>query len=508
MGEADIRERPLAEVLGSYPPPRGEEAAELIAAALKTAAPRKIIVLDDDPTGVQTVHGVSVYTGWNAECIGAGFDEPGPLFFVLTNSRGMNAEESGAVHREIGGTIARTARAKGRDFIIISRSDSTLRGHYPLETEALRQSVKAETGRDYDGEIICPFFIEGGRYTAGNIHYVKTGDTLIPAARTEFAADKTFGYRHSDLTEWVEEKTGGAYPARQVTVVSLEDIRGGTGAVDRVAAILLKVRDFGKVIINALDYADVAVCCAALYRALDAGKRYLVRSAAAFPKVLGGIGDRPLLSREELLAGADREGSGSGGLPASGGLPTVGGLPASGGLIVIGSHVRKTSRQLELLLEKPGIRAIEFNTHLVLEEEAFAAEIRRVQELADQSLKEGKTTVIFTARRRFDLNTGSREDELKVSMKIAAAVTSFVAGLKDKPRFIIAKGGITSSEIGTAALNVTKALVLGQILPGIPVWLTGPESRFPHTPYIIFPGNVGEEGDLRTIADMLEVEHG
>jgi uncharacterized protein YgbK (DUF1537 family) len=401
----------------------------------------------------------------------------------------MDAEESEAAHREIGGTIARTARAKGRDFIIISRSDSTLRGHYPLETAALRQSVKAETGWDYDGEIICPFFIEGGRYTAGNIHYVKTGDTLIPAARTEFAADKTFGYRHSDLTEWVEEKTGGAYPARQVTVVSLEDIRGGTGAVDRVAAILLKVRDFGKVIINALDYADVAVCCAALYRALDGGKRYLIRSAAAFPKVLGGIGDRPPLTREELVAGAE-------------------GPAGSGGLIVIGSHVRKTSRQLELLLEKPGIGAVEFNTHLVLEEEPFAAEIRRVQGLADQSLREGKTTVIFTSRRRFDLNTGSREDELRVSMKIAAAVTSFVANLKEKPRFIIAKGGITSSEIGTAALKVRKALVLGQVLPGIPVWLTGPESRFPHTPYIIFPGNVGEEGDLRKIADMLEVEHG
>jgi uncharacterized protein YgbK (DUF1537 family) len=489
MREEDMRERPLAEVLGAYPPPRGEKAKALIAAALKQ--PRKIVVLDDDPTGVQTVHGVSVYTGWDAESIGAGFDEPGPLFFVLTNSRGMGPGESEAAHREIGGTIARTAQAKGRDFMIISRSDSTLRGHYPLETEALRQGVRAETGRDYDGEIICPFFIEGGRYTAGNIHYVKTGDMLIPAARTEFAADKTFGYRHSDLSAWVEEKTGGAYPAGGVTALSLEDLRGGTEAeaLDRVTAILLGVRDFGKVVVNALDYADVAVCCAALYRAREAGKRYLIRSAAAVPKVLGGIGDRPLLGRDELLAGN-------------------GGRSAGGGLIVIGSHVQKTSRQLALLLEMPGIGAVEFNTHLVLNEEAFAAEIRRARELADQFLGRGKTTVIYTTRRRFDLNTGSREDELRVSMKIARAVTSVVAGLKERPRFIIAKGGITSSEIGTVALKVTKALVLGQVLPGIPVWLTGPESRFPHTPYIIFPGNVGEEGDLRAIAGMLEVEHG
>jgi uncharacterized protein YgbK (DUF1537 family) len=112
--------------------------------------------------------------------------------------------------------------------------------------------------------------------------------------------------------------------------------------------------------------------------------------------------------------------------------------------------------------------------------------------------------VIFTNRNRFDLNTGNKEDELRVAVKIAAAVTSFVSNLKNKPRFIIAKGGITSSEIGTIALKVKKALVLGQVLPGVPVWLTGPESRFPNTPYIIFPGNVGEEDSLRKIADMLE----
>jgi uncharacterized protein YgbK (DUF1537 family) len=170
--------------------------------------------------------------------------------------------------------------------------------------------------------------------------------------------------------------------------------------------------------------------------------------------------------------------------------------------------VRKTSRQLELLLEKPNVTAIEFNTHLAIDDGKFAEEIQRVQQCCDESLEAGKTTVIFTVRERFDLNTGNREDELKVSMKIAAAVTSFVANLKDRPRFIIAKGGITSSEIGTVALKVKKALVLGQVLPGIPVWLTGPESRFPNTPYIIFPGNVGEEGDLRKITDMMEVERG
>ena len=39
--------------------------------------------------------------------------------------------------------------------------------------------------------------------------------------------------------------------------------------------------------------------------------------------------------------------------------------------------------------------------------------------------------------------------------------------------------------------------------PGIPVWQTGEESKFPMTPYIIFPGNVGEVTTLREAVEKL-----
>ena len=492
--EAALPKIPLTELLAKYPPPDDGAEADAILGKELSKNRRKIIVLDDDPTGVQTVHGISVYTGWRAEDIEAGFEESNSLFFILTNSRGMTGGESAQVHAAIGKTIAAVARKKKRDFILISRSDSTLRGHYPLETEILRSTLENETGVRFNGEIICPFFVEGGRYTAGNVHYVKMQDTLVPAAQTEFAADKTFGYRHSDLREWVEEKTNGAYKKETVFSISLELLRGSPEnstvevRVEKIAALLMEVDGFNKVIVNALDYNDIKIFCAALYRVLSKGKNFMLRSAAAIPKVLGGIKDKPLLTREELM-GADDAGKGKN---------------RRGGLIVIGSHVQKTSRQLELLLEKKNIVPIEFNTHLVMDDKKFAEEINRVQKLCNESLEAGKTTVVYTCRKRFDLNTGNREDELRVAVKIAAAVTGFVSGLSGKPRFIIAKGGITSSEIGTTALKVKRALVLGQVLPGIPVWLTGSESRFPNTPYIIFPGNVGEEGDLRKIADMLE----
>ena len=78
-----------------------------------------------------------------------------------------------------------------------------------------------------------------------------------------------------------------------------------------------------------------------------------------------------------------------------------------------------------------------------------------------------------------------------------------IGKLPVRPSFIVAKGGITSSDVGVKALRVRKALVKGQIRPGIPVWQTGEESTFPGLPYVIFPGNVGAEDDLYRIAETL-----
>ena len=90
-----------------------------------------------------------------------------------------------------------------------------------------------------------------------------------------------------------------------------------------------------------------------------------------------------------------------------------------------------------------------------------------------------------------------------MSVKISDAVQSLVGRLSITPSFVIAKGGITSSDVGTKALAVKKANVLGQIKPGIPVWQTGEESKFPLTPYVIFPGNVGEISTLKEAVEVL-----
>ncbi|KZL89910.1 four-carbon acid sugar kinase family protein [Clostridium magnum] len=440
---------------------------------------KKIIVLDDDPTGVQTVHDVSVYTDWSKESIEKGFMEENAMFFILTNSRGFTAEETEKAHKEIALNITEVAKNLNKDFIVISRSDSTLRGHYPLETKVLKETIEANSEVKYNGEVLMPFFKEGGRFTVDNVHYVQYDEYLVPAGETEFAKDRTFGYTKSQLGEYIEEKTNGEFKASNTTYISLQDIRNL--AIDSITEQLLKVDNFNKVAVNAVDYVDVKIVTIALIRAIKAGKNFMYRSAAALTKVIGGVSDKGLLTRDELIKEETN----------------------NGGLIVVGSHVQKTTEQLEELKKVDFIEFIEFNCHLVLEPEKFTAEVDRIIEKCEDLISSGKTVAVYTRRERLDLGEGKKEEELKLSVKISDAVTSIVTRLKVRPNYVVAKGGITSSDVGTKGLQVKRATVAGQIKPGIPVWRTGAESKYPGISYVIFPGNVGTKTTLREAVEVL-----
>lgn len=467
-----------ADILSSYPPVNEKTVDELLAKEI-AGSNKKIVVLDDDPTGVQTVHDISVYTNWSEDSIRKGFAEENKLFYILTNSRGFTAAQTEIAHREIAKAVDAVSKETGKEYIFISRSDSTLRGHYPLETIILKEEYEKNTGNKIDGEILCPFFKEGGRYTIDDVHYVRYGDTLVPAAETEFAKDKTFGYTVSDLKEYVEEKTGGVYKKENVTAISLKDIRAL--AFDKIEEQLMAVEDFNKIVVNAIDYVDVKIFCVALYRAMAKGKTFMFRTAAAIVKVMGGVSDQPLLTREQMVVKETD----------------------NGGVIVIGSHTEKTTRQMEMLKEIPDIVFVELNARLVRDEAAFAREVERCLALEEEYISSGRTVCVYTTRTLITADTGDKEDDLRLAVCISDAVQSLVGRLSIVPSFVIAKGGITSSDVGTKALAVQRANVLGQIKPGIPVWQTGDESKFPQTPYVIFPGNVGEDSTLKEAAEIL-----
>lgn len=332
------------ELFARIPNGNPEQVKKLLADEMKDFN-KKIIVLDDDPTGVQTVNGIHVYTDWSPESIADGFAEDNSIFFILTNSRAFSAAHTQEVHQIIAERILAEAKKTGKDFMIISRSDSTLRGHYPLETDTLRKTLEGEHNGLIDGEVLMPFFKEGGRFTIGNIHYVQEGDNLVPAGDTEFAKDKTFGYTASEMGAYIEEKTKGLYKASDTTYISLDDLRNLR--VDAIEKQLMEVKDFNKVIVNAVDYEDVQVFAIAMIRALKAGKKFLFRTAAAWPKVIGNVPDKALLQKEELIVKGN----------------------TNGGLIIIGSHVKKTTDQLNELKTCEQVKFIEFNHLLVLEPE-------------------------------------------------------------------------------------------------------------------------------------------
>jgi uncharacterized protein YgbK (DUF1537 family) len=434
---------------------------------------RKLVALDDDPTGVQTVSQTPVLARWEVPDLAAELRDPGPLCFVLTNSRSLPEADAAALNREIAANLLAASRET-----VLSRSDSTLRGHFPAETDAL-----AEVLGGVDALLLAPAFVEGGRLTAGDTHWVRDGERWIPAAESEFALDASFGYRSSDLRAWVEERTGGRIPAAEVASLALDLIRG-EGA-DGVARALRACAGGQVVVVNAVADRDLEVVALGSLLAEAAGIRLLARTAASFVRIRAGQEARPLLSRDDLL-GSDA--------PA----------PLSG-LVVVGSHVGRTGQQLAALLEQPGVVAVELSVPAVLDPARRGAAITAASRAAREALGRGETPVLVTTREV--VQGDGPEDQLRISQSVSAALVSAVRGLGGAqggvPGWVVGKGGITSSDVGTEALGARRAIVLGQVRPGVPVWRLGPETRYPGLPYVVFPGNVGGPETLAEVVALL-----
>ena len=448
-------------LFGGLPEPWPHDPLPLIQSAL-AAAPHKVWILDDDPTGTQTIAGLPVLTHWDTSALRNEFNQAHPGCFILTNSRGLTADQSRRLHRQFARNL-QTA-AEGRRYSIISRSDSTLRGHFPLETDTLSEHLGG-----FDLVLIAPYFEAGGRYTIDDVHYVAEGDQLIPAAETPFAQDAVFGYSHSHLKRWVEEKTEGRVPSNAVVSLSLSLIRReGPAGVERV---LLGTPVGTVVIANAACLSDIEVVAAGVLAAESAGRRILARTAAAFVSARVGQRPPPLLMGAQL---ADPSGQ--------------------GGLIVAGSYVPKTTAQLARLRALHDLESIELNVADLLHRSSRESVIKLATRTMNEALDRGRDTLVFTSRelvRSADIQTN-----LSIGAEVSRALIDVVQGLARRPRYLIAKGGITSSDVATQALGIKRAIVRGQILPGVPVWLTGDETRFPGLSYVVFPGNVGNQDAL------------
>ena len=437
-----------------------------------SASGRTLVVLDDDPTGTQTVRDIAVVTTWDVATLTAELSAAPACFYILTNSRSLTAPASRTLHLELATNLRAASTATGRAFTVASRSDSTLRGYYPLETDTL-----AEVLGPFDVTFLTPYFEAGGRYTMNDTHYVAEGDRLVPAAETPFARDAAFGYRSSHLPAYVEEKTAGRTRAADVASISLDLLR--TGGPLAVAAKLRALPRGSVCIVNAAAPRDIEVFAAATLAAESTGSRFLYRTAAGF--VAARIGQSP---QHALLA------------------PAVFSLPNThGGLTLVGSYVPKTSAQLSALLAANSVTPIEVDVGAILDDSRRASALAATLSALNTALVAGHDTVVYTSRQ---LVTGSdAAASLSIGRRVSDALIHLVQHLAVAPRYLIAKGGITSSDTATQGLGVRRALVLGQALPGVPVWQLGAEARFPGLGYVVFPGNVGTDSALAELVAKL-----
>ncbi|MCX5535127.1 hypothetical protein OG785_31820 [Streptomyces sp. NBC_00006] len=473
---AQTRPVPEADVLDALPPVREVSAAEV---AARISGGSRLVVLDDDPTGTQTVADVPVLTSWTVDDLRWALRQDSAAFFVLTNTRSLSPEDAAARNREVVRALHVAAAAEGTTYVLASRSDSTLRGHFPLETDVLSETLTHLGAGAPDGVVLVPAYIEAGRLTVDSGHWMRTTGGLLPVAESEFARDATFGYRSSKLPEWVEEKTGGRVLADQVLRVTLDDLR--RGGPEHTGRLLSSLRDGRPAVVDAVCDDDLRVLALALAQAEENGTRLLYRVGPSFVRARAGQAARAPLTSEELR-------------PLRGDAPH--------GLIVVGSHVTLTTQQLDRLRERGGIAEYELDVALLLDEERRDAHIAEVAAAAAAAL-DSADAVISTSR---TLVTGAdADDSLSISRRVSAALVEAVRQVNAtrRPAFVVAKGGITSSDTATHGLEIRRAWARGTLLPGIvSLWepVDGPATGIP---YIVFAGNVGGTDALADALDLL-----
>ena len=434
----------------------------------------KIIVLDDDPTGSQTVHSCLLLTRWDVETLRIGLADASPIMFVLTNTRSLTPEDAAKVTREVCRNLKPAIEAEGiHEFMIVSRSDSTLRGHYPIETDAI-----AEELGNFDAHFLVPAFFEGGRFTKSSVHYLVVNGVPTPVHETEFAKDSVFGYKYSYLPDYVEEKTKGKIASTQVQRFLLGDIRAGS------RQRLAKMHDNQCVVVDAENQADLNQFAADILAIAATGKRFLFRSAASLLTALAKLPPQPIAAED--MSKYMRS--------------------PKAGVAIVGSHVKKTTEQLENLLKAPNTVPVEIDVTRLLSDTSSQSDILCQEALVQvqQAHIAGKTAVVFTSRQ--ELEFADIATRLAFGQSVSALLMAIVQGLPTDIGFLISKGGITSNDVLSTGLNLPTARLLGQILAGCSVVKT-PENhpRFPDLPVVLFPGNVGDADALATVYNRLAI---
>ena len=425
----------------------------------------KIIVLDDDPTGSQTVHSCLLLLKWDVETLVLGLQDDSPIVFILTNTRALSPDQAKAVTIEVCQNLKVAIPQTGiEEFLVISRSDSTLRGHYPIETDV----IAVELG-PFDAHFMVPAFFEGGRITRNSIHYVVQNGMAVPAHETEFAKDSVFGYSTAYLPDYVAEKTNGELPADQVERLTLDRVRSGC------LEALLSLENNVCVAVDGETQDDLNTFAQDVLIAAARGKRFLFRSAASLLTALANLPPQPIAAADMAQYVKNHH----------------------PGAILVGSHVKKTTQQLSVLLQEPEVVGVEVDVIQMVEDTAAgrAYLLETTLDQVRQIHEKGQTPAIYTTRQ--ELAFPNVQARLAFGEQVSALLMDIVRGLPSDLGFLISKGGITSNDTLSKGLALHSTRLLGQILPGVSTVRTAADHpQFSAMPVVLFPGNVGDENAL------------
>ncbi len=472
-----------ADLVGQLPAARDVDDAALAGAVASGA---RLLILDDDPTGTQTVRDVPVVTRWTVDDLEWALGTGAPGVFVSTNSRSLPGPQAATVQRAVLRAAREAAARAGVDYVVCSRGDSTLRGHFDVETAAIADELAAGEGWPTDAVVLVPAYVDAGRITVDGTHYAAEGDDLVPVGQTPYARDATFGYRSSDLPSWVEEVTAGRVRHDDVVTLTVAALRRDGAAA--VGDALARVPHGGVLAVDAVDDGDLRVAALGLLQAEARGARLVYRVGPSFVRARLAQRPHPALSDDELRA-----------VVARGAAPGR----AAHGLIVVGSHVPMTTRQLARLRATRPVHDVELDVAALLAAPSPEAAVAPLVSRAAAALADGPV-VLSTSRTLVE--GGDGEASLEIARRVSAAVVAAVRGVvaAEQPAYVVAKGGITSSDVASKALGVVRATVEGTLLPGIVSVWRALDGAAVGLPYVVFAGNVGDEDGLATVVGRLE----
>lgn len=470
----------------------------------------KVVVFDDDPTGSQTVHSCPLLLATDAASLRRGLAHASPLLFVLANTRALAPDQARERMAEICRNLAAAlAQITDQDpdlatrlqpLVLVSRGDSTLRGHFPLELQVIEQQLAAPLGwpnGGVDARFLAPAFLPGGRTTVNGEHRLH-GE---PVHTTAFARDRLFAYDTSDLADYIAVKTAAAgsdapVDAASVQRLSLAELEGDPAAlVARLAGLApgtwVVVDAERPQHLSALGAAVLELMAPAAAKRWGRPRRFLFQSAAS---LLNGLVALPPPPHDAAGLAALRRRDAAG-------CP----LPL---LVLVGSHVPLADAQLACLLAEPACQGVAIDVRRVarvLDGPAAPELLASLQQAWLGQLQEvlaaGRTPVLHTSRG--EVSCRNPAERRRLGLALAGLMARLAAELAPAVGCVISKGGITSHTLLADGLGCSAVELQGQLLPGLSLVLTGPEARVPALPVLTFPGNLGEQTTLRQAWQML-----